>query len=309
MPARPDKITILLATKDGARFLAQQLQSYRDQSHRNWELLVSDDGSSDQTLDIVRAFAAGVSQRVTIIQGPRLGFALNFLSLVQSSEVRGNFFCFSDQDDVWLPNKLERSLRWIETVPAEAPALYCGRTELVDAGGRSLGLSRLFRKPPSFRNALIQSIGGGNTMLFNGATREILCSLPPHNKIVSHDWLAYQAVTAVGGQIRYDEAPCLQYRQHAENLTGSNTGFDARMVRMKSFLHGRFRNWNEANLAALKPLRPRMTPENRRTYDLFAASRDGGIVQRLSLLRRSGVYRQGSLENLGLFVGSILGRL
>ncbi len=308
-PAPPDKVTILLATKDGARFLAEQLQSFRDQSHRNWELLVSDDGSSDRTLDIVRAFAADISQRVTIGQGPRLGFALNFLSLAQSNEVQGDVFCFSDQDDIWLPDKLERALRWIKTVPAEVPALYCGRTELVDASDNSLGLSRLFRKPPSFRNALIQSIGGGNTMLFNRATREILCSLPPRNKIVSHDWLVYQVVTAVGGQIRYDDAPCLRYRQHAENLTGSNIGFDARMVRMKSFLHGRFKDWNEANLAALAPLRPRMTPENRRTYDLFAASRDGGVIHRLRLLRRSGVYRQGALENIGLFVGAILGRL
>ena len=80
-------------------------------------------------------------------------------------------------------------------------------------------------------------------------------------------------------------------------------------MRMKSFLHGRFKDWNEANLAALAPLRPRMTPENRRTYDLFAASRDGGVIHRLRLLRRSGVYRQGALENVGLFVGAILGRL
>ena len=69
---------------------------------------------------------------------------------------------------------LQRALTWLATVPADVPALYCGRTELVSDDGRSYGFSPLFTRPIAFRNAIIQSLGGGNTMVFNKAAKRLL---------------------------------------------------------------------------------------------------------------------------------------
>src|ERR1700694_3446090 len=104
------KVVILLGTFNGAEFLPEQLQSYRNQSHSNWELLVSDDGSTDRSVEIVNEFARGVSQLVVVRRGPQQGFWQNFVSMVRSDEVAGDLFAYSDQDDIWFPEKLAKAV-------------------------------------------------------------------------------------------------------------------------------------------------------------------------------------------------------
>jgi len=86
---------------------------------------------------------------------PAEGFVANFLSLTCKASIEADYYAYSDQDDVWESDKLERAVRWLQTVPENIPALYCSRTRLVDAENNEIGLSPLFSKPPSFANALI----------------------------------------------------------------------------------------------------------------------------------------------------------
>lgn len=309
MSSAPPKIVILLATMNGAEFLGLQLESFRAQTHSNWELLVSDDGSADSTLAIVRAFAASVPQPVTVCAGPRAGFWRNFVSLVRSDAADGDYFAYSDQDDIWKAEKLARALRWLATVPAEVPALYFTRTELIERDGKPCGLSPLFLRPPSFQNALVQNIGGGNTMVFNRAARAALRATPHDALLVSHDWWTYQVVTGVGGVAHYDPWPSLQYRQHGQNLVGSNIGLRARVVRMLALANGRVVGWNKVNIATLGAMRSRLEPANAASLDSFAGARTAAPPRRLMLLLKSGVYRQGWIENVGMYVGSLLGKL
>src|SRR3954468_6451793 len=90
-------VAIFLAVKDGERFLPDQLQSFVDQTHSNWSLTVSDDGSADSTVEVIREFADRVSNPVTLRRGPDAGVCKNFLSLVQDDRVTGDYFAFSDQ--------------------------------------------------------------------------------------------------------------------------------------------------------------------------------------------------------------------
>src|SRR5207253_1787714 len=103
-------------------------------------------------------------QKTIVRNGPANGVCANFLSLATDPAIDADYFAFSDQDDVWYRDKLRRALTWLATVPGDVPALYCGRTELMSIDGRSYGLSPLFTRPPTFRNALVQNLGGGNTM-------------------------------------------------------------------------------------------------------------------------------------------------
>lgn len=309
MPSANPKVIILLATRNGAEFLRKQLQSYSEQTYSNWELLVSDDGSTDDTVEIIHEFAKRVPQRVVICAGPQQGFWQNFVSLVRNDDLDGDLFAYSDQDDIWFKEKLAKAVSWFATRPGDLPTLYFTRTELIESDGSVTGLSPLFARPPVFQNALVQNIGGGNTMVFNSAARQALRKTPPGTELISHDWWTYQVVTGIGGRAHYDPWPSLQYRQHGQNLVGSNIGLRARLIRLMAFANGRVLMWNRVNLNVLGQMRDMLTADNARVLDRFAQAREAPLLSRLVLLKKSGVYRQRTLENIGLFVGAMFGRI
>ena len=225
-------VAILLGTKDGSQFSREQLSSYETQSHANWSLHVSDDRSADATMALVKEFSNRVDQIVTIRHGPDRGPARNFISLAQDGKISADYFAFSDQDDVWFPDKLERALVKLQGLSEDLPALYCSRTETVDECMKHLGFSKLFTKPPSFQNALVQSIAGANTMVFNNAARRLI-QAAGDAKILHHDWWLYQIVSAAGGIVYYDRYPSLAYRQHGANVQGSNRGIRPQLSRIR----------------------------------------------------------------------------
>ena len=305
------KVAILLTTRCAQRFLAPQLESLEGQTHTHWDLWASDDGSDDDTALILQHFRTKWRGRwqMTLQRGPLRGFAANFLSLVTRDEIQADYYAYCDHDDIWEPWKLERALQWLADVPSEIPALYCSRTRLIDAHGRHIGYSPLFKREPGFSNALVQSIGGGNTMVFNDATRKLLMNVGSGLDVVSHDWWTYMAVTGCGGQVRYDSTPGVRYRQHDSNMVGSNAGWSARARRMRMILRGRYRSWHTRNLEALEHLRPFLTPESRRLVDQFNALRHQPMPDRLTGLRRCGLYRQTGWGTLGLYAAAFLNRL
>ena len=302
-------VAILQSSYNGARFLGDQLRSFERQSHRDWLLINADDGSTDDTLDIFSKFQKKIGfERVFLQQGPRRGFVINFLSLIADENIRADYYAFSDQDDIWEPDKLERALAWLATVPASVPGLYCSRTRLIDESGQSIGFSPLFAKPPSFANALVQNIAGGNTMVFNEAARQLLKAGGIVN-VPSHDWWLYMLVSGVEGAMFYDRYCSVRYRCHRANLVGSNLGIMPRVLRVKMLLKGQFRSWTDMYMTAIETCRPPLTPRSRAVLEIFRNARREGLMARVSGLRRSGVYRQTRLGNIGLFVGAVLNKI
>jgi glycosyltransferase involved in cell wall biosynthesis len=303
------RIAVLMGTKDGAKFIDEQLKSIANQTHTDWNLVVSDDGSIDGTQEILARFARDYPQRIIVRRGPEKGVCANFISLATDSSIDADYFAFSDQDDIWNPDKLERALKWLATVPDRMPGLYCGRTELVTADGQVYGLSPLFTRPPAFQNALVQSLGGGNTMAFNRSTKKLLEDAGPL-EVVLHDWWLYQLVSAAGGAIRYDPQPVLKYRQHENSLIGANLGWRAQTTRIRMAFRGRFRSWNATNIAALQRVPDHLIqPRNRAVMAFFAQARSASLLRRLINFKRSGVYRQTFLGNVWLLVAAIIKRI
>lgn len=262
-PAITAKVAILLCTYNGADFLAQQLDSFIQQTHKGWVIYASDDGSTDATLSILQRYQEKLGvDRLVVQQGPRQGFAQNFMSLVKNTMINADYYAFSDQDDVWFEDKLERGLASLSNTPSTMPALFCSRTRLIDASGQVIGYSPLFAKAPSFRNALVQSLAGANTMLLNAAARNLLAKAPGDACIVSHDWLTYLLVSGCGGSVIYDREPTLDYRQHDDNLMGSNSSMAGRWARMRKILVGTFCEWNEHNLKVLNSYKLLLAGEN-----------------------------------------------
>lgn len=306
----PPKVAILLCTYHGQHYLADQLQSFALQTHSNWEVWASDDGSEDDTHAILEFYRGQWGEgRLSLVRGPSDGFAANFLSLTCKESIEADYYAYSDQDDIWEADKLERAIKWLEIVPKSTPALYCSRTRLVDAENNDLGFTPLFTRPPSFANALIQSIGGGNTMVFNNAARELLRKAGELVRVVTHDWWAYMVVAGCGGQVFYDPCPSLRYRQHDNNLVGMNCSWAARLMRIRMLKQGRFREWNNGNIEALSSMRGSLSDESLKIFDEFSKARDLNLIPRLIGLQRTGIYRQTLLGNLGLIVAALFKKI
>lgn len=302
-------VAIQLCTYNGARFLEQQLESLAQQSFRDFIVIASDDGSTDATLALLQRANEGIlKDRMLITNGPKLGVNTNFLSVTAGMTAPAQYVAYCDQDDIWDRNKLERAVAWLSALDAHRPALYGTRTRLIDANGALIGHSPLFKRSAEFANALVQNMFGGNTMVFNAAAWKILKLSNPVD-VVSHDWWTYIAITAVGGAIRYEAQPSLSYRQHESNLVGANISWKARFERAQQLSQRRFSLWNSKNIAALVPILPYMPEKNRRVLADFSKARTAPFPSNLLWLLRSGVYRQTSLADIGLWLATMTNRI
>ncbi len=191
-------------------------------------------------------------------------------------------------------------------MPKALPALYGSRTLLVDARDQHIGYSPLFRQAGGFHNAPVQTIAGGNTMVFNRAARELLRKAGDNVSAVAHDWWAYILISACGGRIHYDTSPTVRYRQHGLNQFGANRSVTAQASRLRQLLQGRFRGWVDTNLAELQRVRHLMSPENQRVLDQFARARHQRLLPRMAGPRQAGVYRQTLWGNLGLTIAALI---
>src|SRR5206468_317971 len=178
------------------------------------------------------------------------------------------YYAFCDQMTSGTPTSWN-AIDALEQTDAGIPALYGSRIRLIDEAGNEIGFSPLFHRKPEFRGALVQSIAGGNTMVFNQKARELVVFCGADVDVPSHDWWLYQVTSACGGRVHYDAHPSVRYRQRAHNVITANAGWSASMRRLHMLQQGRFRHWEDLNVAALTRLRPRMSAENRRIIDLF----------------------------------------
>ncbi|MCP2071209.1 UNVERIFIED_ORG: glycosyltransferase involved in cell wall biosynthesis [Pseudomonas lini] len=303
-------VAVLLCTRNGERYLAEQMISLERQTFQNFKVFVSDDGSNDATVAMLKEYADRWGHdRISIYEGPLKGFARNFLSISCRQNVEADYYAWCDQDDIWNSDKLEKAVGQLSRVPRNEPALYCSRTELIDESGKHIGFSPSFSRPANFRNALVQNIAGGNTMVFNHALMNLLREAGAEVPAVSHDWWAYMIVSGCGGKVLYDVAPSVRYRQHSANCVGSNTGIFEKSKRIKQLLHGRFRFWMDQNLVALQAISHRFTSENIQTLEKFGAARQYRLLRRVLEIQRAGVYRQTFLGNLGLTVATLIRRV
>lgn len=304
-------VAILMATYEGHDFLDDQIASICSQSFPSWKLWVSDDSVGDETWRCLERWQAELGVALSILRGRRSGVVANFMSLVCNNEISADYYAFSDQDDIWDSEKLERAVAWLSSLNQEKPALYCSRTLLVDDSNRKeLGFSPPFARTPAFENALVQSIAGGNTMVFNNAARDLLLEAGPDLDVVMHDWWVYLVVAACGGAIYFDQRPSLRYRQHDRNLIGSGAGVLASLRRIRDVhLKGVYRGWVDRNVVSLERLRSRLTPESERCLKLFVDGRKRGPFGRLVGVGLSGVYRQTWVGSVSLYMSAFLGKL
>ena len=215
-------VCILLSTYNGELYLDEQLESLIRQEGVDIHILVRDDGSKDTTGDIVRRWQTTHPSIIDFVQGENVGFAMSFTHLLQEAVNRYptvEYFAFCDQDDVWLPKKMQKNVKKLEKEAKDIPVAYCSNTCLVDSNLRFMRMG--WKKGEAHltkERALIQSFAIGCTMVFNRRAVDVYVShLPEVIKV--HDFLMYQLCMFLG-KVIYDENSYILYRQHGNNQIG-----------------------------------------------------------------------------------------
>jgi hypothetical protein len=279
------------------------------QTHTGWTLYCRDDGSGDDTPEILSKFrlGPGVGRCVDISNGQRLGVARSFLHLLAAArEDDANFYAFADQDDVWLPEKVARGVAALTQVPEGVAALYCARQWLVDAKLHPLRLSAPVRRPPGFLTALTQNIATGCTIVLNrAAADQVLASTPPDE--TWHDWWCYLIVTGCGGTVLADHAPVILYRQHGANVIGAPASRTRRGVAALRRGRTRFMRILRAHVAALRATPHLLSAPARCQLDVIARALENGFAARAAALRMTGFARQTFAESLIFRLWFLLG--
>jgi glycosyltransferase involved in cell wall biosynthesis len=223
------QISIALTTYNGEKYIRAQLESYSNQKFLPTELVVCDDGSTDRTLEIIINFASTSKFPVHIHQNSNnLGFSSNFIKC--ASLCKGNWIAFSDQDDVWFPEKLLKIVQKIESDTEKKLLLVCHSAELVDeflvpSGTRVPNIIR-DKVTDKNENYGFICIAGFTTTFRADLLLDIDSSLRPNDyfqpshKLQSHDkWIAMLANTF--GKIAFISESLAMYRRHEEALSGS----------------------------------------------------------------------------------------
>ena len=299
-------VTILMASYNGAEFISDQLTSIAAQTHIHWRLVIGDDGSTDETKEVIASFCeSNPKLEIHLVNGPRKGSNSNFCNLLQHVPKACDYIAFADQDDVWFPDKLGRAISHLEEI--KGPALYGSRTTLVDDNSEVIGGSARPRHPLSFRNALVQNVFGGNTCVLNRAGFEVLARA--QNGGYMFDWYLYQLMAGADAALIFDQEPSLFYRQHSLNQIGANQGWRARLRRARLMVSGEFCRWNSQNIHALWRDRALLTQQNQKLlYGFMLLQRVSGIAG-LIQLRRLHLYRQGPLGQAGLILAGLFGKI
>lgn len=305
-------VAIFMATYNGECYIAQQIESIINQSCKNWVLFIRDDNSIDKTRDIIRRFVAQWQNQIVLIEDPALtgGDARrNFASILSWVKGRYDFsyFMFADQDDVWLENKIEVSMKAMTEAEAafSGPVLVHTDLKVVDQNLNILGESffqyrALDPEVKDLRHLLVQNNITGCTMLWNKALNDLVDI--GDEAVAMHDW--WIALTAaVFGQIHCVRESTMLYRQHGNNVVGAtrvNTlGFVLKRLSGLSHVRKTLRMPMDQAGAFLRYFREKLTSEQIRLLEAFSTLHKQNKLTRIRTVCKERFLKQGLIQIIG----------
>lgn len=209
------KVIVLMSTYNGEKFLEKQIESILNQKDVLLKLIVRDDGSTDRTPKILESYEQrGVLEWYT---GENKRTARSFIDLINFAPT-AEYYAFSDQDDIWMPDKLKTAIKKLERYK-NMPALYAGNYHLVDSNLNELINTNVHQTTTTFRESIVYSCCTGCTMLINKQLIKRIKGKVPQNIFMHDDWI-HKVCLAVGGKVLYDDSKKMLYRQHGNNVEG-----------------------------------------------------------------------------------------
>jgi glycosyltransferase involved in cell wall biosynthesis len=222
-------VDIILATYNGGKYLAEQIDSIVSQTYGNWRLIIHDDGSQDQTVDIIKEYQHDYPAKIILVDDgiKGLGVKSNFAHLM--SLATSDYIMFCDQDDIWHDDKIAISLELMSriesSVGASTPVGVFSDLEVVGEDLRPIAQSMwtYIRVSPRLAESIIylaiRNCIIGCTLMINKHALKL--SLPIPNEAVMHDWWIGLVILKNGGYLLPIAHPTAKYRQHGLNVVGA----------------------------------------------------------------------------------------
>lgn len=231
------RICILLSTYNGETYLCEQLNSLINQIDVNIHILIRDDGSTDNTIQIIERYINAHPNLFTLIIGENIGWRKSFMNLIHEANKyvsEFDYFAFCDQDDIWLPEKLSKAIESLNHLNTDIK-LYCSN-QYYYQDGINKGLVRKQYLQPSIENCLIRNLAIGCTIIFNKNLLLLTNQYTPKCN-PPHDFWVYQLATLFGA-VFIDPNSYILYRQHNSNQVGAKiTKFDIWKRRFKDIFN------------------------------------------------------------------------
>lgn len=231
-----NKIAVLLSTYNGEKYLTEQIESILSQTYSNLDLFIRDDGSTDNTLQIIKDYSIKYKNiRIMNDHNGNLGPKDSFLFMLKNLKQKYEYYSFADQDDIWMDFKIQNAIKSIKKSPNETPSLYMSTYDVVDKN-----LNFIFKRnlrseiPFTLENVIINRSPSACTMIFNFYLADyIINSHPKHFRM--HDFWTLLTAISVDADIYVDDSSTMLYRQHESNSVGfMNDNYLTRITRLIS---------------------------------------------------------------------------
>lgn len=300
-------VDIVMATFNGGKYLRVQLDSILNQTYKNIRIIIRDDGSIDDTVEIIREYREKYPEKIVLISdNVQCGSSKsNFMQAMKSATAE--YVMCSDQDDYWLPDKIQHSIdRMLEIeqkIGKDKPVLVFGTYQPVDENLKGIKVQKKNRQESAYKlvftNLLVQNYVNGCLMLMN---RSLADAMGDYNDaILMHDWWAVLIASGAGTVEHIDEVMML-YRQHCNNVVGA-VNVKSFRYRLKKILDSDTKNANILYFNQAKLLYERnrdlLMPEHQIELERFIKLYDKKKIGRMIDLIRGGYLKSDFVRIVG----------
>lgn len=299
-------VDILLATYNGEHYIEEQLESIINQTYSNWKLYIRDDNSSDNTVNIIKGYIEKFPEKIYLVEDIKkgLGAKKNFFELIKYSK---NDYCmFCDQDDVWLNNKIELTMREMKKIEGEKtkkiPILVHTDLKVVSEELELINESfikyqNLDPEMKALNNLLLQNNITGCTVMINLSLKQE-CKNIPENCIM-HDWWLGLIASAFG-EISFINEQTILYRQHSMNEVG------AKNYNSYKFILGKINSTSQSIENGIKQgieffnmYKSSLSDKDLKIVKVFISLKSKNIIDRKLCIFSNKFYQSGLIRNIG----------
>jgi rhamnosyltransferase len=215
-----EKFQVLLSSYNGEQYIKEQLDTIFSQKGVDVHCLVRDDGSTDNTINILDEYSMN-QPNLKVVIGDNIGYKSSFMNLIELSG-EFDYYAFADQDDIWEENKLTAASEQIKTIKSDinTAVMYCSNCKLVDNELKYISMLHSSKSilPKSKTEALAQGFAHGCTIVFNLEAKKIINRYKVKNEYAHDFWVPI--IILFTGRVIYDPNSYILYRQHNDNVFG-----------------------------------------------------------------------------------------
>lgn len=301
-------VTVLLAVYNGEKYLRQQIESVLNQTVTDVKILIRDDGSVDASCELINEYCDKYPQKISKIEGLPTGSAKqNFAELLKNCD--SDYIMFCDQDDVWLPDKVERTLEAIKANDndGKTPVLVHTDLKVVDNSLNIISSSffefqRLYQDNITLSKLLVQNYVTGCTVMINRALAQMCGEIP--KECIMHDWWL-ALVAQLFGKIVCLKQPTMLYRQHSDNQVGAKASYGIALIKRKlKTINEVKKNYNATYLQAdllLKHYADSMNEEQLKILQIYKKMSSMKKLNKIKTMQKYGFKKCTLLRVIGQY--------